>query len=123
MEIMTANLRTTPYANLDASQSRASSARRIDKWVLWFILFQIACQLALLSNSIGGMRAVVRIATFASSIGMMFVLQGRGPQHPSTAPAFWILGIVAVMLFFPTTNLLAGVAQAAMYLAILAPLF
>jgi hypothetical protein len=120
---MTANLRTTPYVNLDVPQLRSPGAKRIEKWILGFILFQIACQMALLLNSIGSMRAVVRIATFASSIGMLFILQGRGPRHPSITPAFWILGIVAVMLFYPTTNPLAGFAQAAMYLAILAPLF
>jgi hypothetical protein len=63
------------------------------------------------------------MATFASSIVMLFVLQKRGAQHPSTAPAFWILGIVFLSLFYPTTNMVAGIAQAAMYLAILAPIF
>ena len=120
---MTAEPKTITYTSFDTPQLGARNRKRESRWVLGFVFFQIACQVALLSNSIGPLRLFVRMATFASSIVLLFILHRRGPQHPSTTPALWVLGIVALSLFYPTTNILAGVAQAAMYLAIIAPLF
>ena len=120
---MTTDPKTITYTNFETPQVGARNRMRESKWVLGFVFFQIACQLALLLNSIGPLRVFVRMATFASSIAMLFILQKRGPRHPSTTAAYWALGIVALSLFYPTTNLLAGIAQAVMYLAILAPLF
>lgn len=82
------------------------------------------CQVALLSGSIGQIRVVVRMAVFGSSIALLFALRGRGTPSPAVKPAMWVLAIVALALFNPTTNTLAaGAAQVAMYLAILGPLF
>ncbi len=82
------------------------------------------CQVALLSGSIGQIRVLVRMAVFGSSIALLFLLQGRGTASPAVKPAKFVLAIVGLALFNPTTNTLAaGAAQAAMYLAILGPLF
>lgn len=92
-------------------------------WIQVFVIFQICCQLALLSSSFGSFRLILRIASFGLSIAFLFALRGRGERHPASIAAKWILGIVFLSLFHPSTNLAAGAAQAVMYLAILAPLF
>jgi hypothetical protein len=82
------------------------------------------CQVALLSGSIGQVRVFVRVAVFGSSIALLVGLPGKGTFSPAVKPAKFILAIVALEFFNPTTNTLAaGAAQIAMYLAILAPLF
>ncbi|MGA9771243.1 MAG: hypothetical protein WBV94_19570 [Blastocatellia bacterium] len=120
---MTTDPKIINYTGFETPQTGARYQMREGRLVLGFVFFQIACQFALLSNNIGPLRLFVRMATFFSSIVMLFVLQKRGAQHPSIAPALWILGLVFLSLFYPTTNVVAGFAQAAMYLAILAPLF
>jgi hypothetical protein len=83
------------------------------------------CQVALLSGSIGQIRVFVRMAVFGTSIALLFALRGRGTTpSPAVKPAKFVLAIVGLSFFNPTTNTLAaGAAQAAMYLAILGPLF
>lgn len=97
----------------------AGTSRLVER----FILFQIACQLALILP-IGGGRTLVRIASLGASLALLALVRGRGPVHPSRAPAMLVLGIVTLSILHPTSNtLLAAAAQAGMYLAILAPLF
>jgi hypothetical protein len=82
------------------------------------------CQVALLSGSIGQIRVFVRMAVFGTSIALLVALRGRGTLSPAVKPAKFVLAIVGLSFFNPTTNTLAaGAAQAAMYLAILGPLF
>ncbi len=82
------------------------------------------CQVALLSGSIGQVRVFVRMAVFGSSIALLFAVRGRGTPSPAVKPARFVLAIVGLALFNPTTNTLAaGAAQVAMYVAILGPLF
>jgi hypothetical protein len=82
------------------------------------------CQVALLSGSIGQVRIVVRMAVFGASIALLVALRGRGTASPAVKPAKFILAIVALAFFNPTSNTLAAsVAQIAMYVAILGPLF
>jgi hypothetical protein len=82
------------------------------------------CQVALLSGSIGQVRIFVRMAVFGASIALLVALRGKGQPSPAAKPARFILAIVALAFFNPTGNtLVASVAQIAMYVAILAPLF
>jgi hypothetical protein len=82
------------------------------------------CQVALLSGAIGQVRVFVRMALFGTSIALLFALRGRGTPSPAVKPAKFILAIVALAFFNPSTNTLsAGAAQVAMYVAILGPLF
>ncbi len=82
------------------------------------------CQVALLSGSIGQVRVVVRMAVFGTSIALLFGLRGKGTPSPAVKPAKFVMAIVALEFFNPTTNTLAaGAAQIAMYLAILGPVF
>lgn len=106
-----------------AARSLVHPAGHTSRWVYAFILLQIGCQLALLSESTGPFRVPVRVAAFGASLVLLIVVGGRGQRHPSNGAACWVLGIVGLSLFYPTTNVLAGIAQVAMYVAILAPLF
>lgn len=82
-----------------------------------------ACQVALLSGSIGKVRVLVRMATFGVSV-LLLALRGRGKPSPAVKTAKFILAIIALSFFNPYGNTLAAsAAQAAMYVAILGPLF
>lgn len=88
------------------------------------IALGIVCQVALLSSAIGQARVLVRIAVFGTGIVLLFALRGRGTPSPAVKPARFVLAIVALALFNPTSNTLAAsMAQIAMYAAILSPLF
>jgi hypothetical protein len=117
----------TPYTeNQYTLERRRASATfaRTHAVELMFVL-GFLCQVALLSGSIGQIRVLVRMAVFGSSIALLFALRGKGTTpSPAVKPAKFVLAIVGLALFNPTTNTLAaGAAQAAMYLAILGPLF
>jgi hypothetical protein len=93
-------------------------------WVQSFIVFLIVGQLALLLPVLGPLRLLVRMAVFGVSLLFLALLPGRGTWHPSARPALCVLAILGLSLFHPHTNtVLAGTAQAALYLSILAPLF
>lgn len=88
------------------------------------IALGFVCQVALLSGSIGQVRVIVRMAVFGTSIALLFALRGKGRPSPAVMPARFILAIVALSFFNPTTNTLSSAAaQIAMYVAICAPLF
>ncbi|MDQ6666472.1 MAG: hypothetical protein M3Z23_18995 [Acidobacteriota bacterium] len=107
-----------------APGARDRSAKRPRPYVQIFILFQFACQLALLSSAFGPLRPVFRVAAFCFSLIMLAIVPGRGRPHPSAIAARCVWAIVALSLLHPTTNSwLSGVAELAMYVAILAPVF
>jgi hypothetical protein len=93
-------------------------------WLVAFVLVEIACQLALLSSAIGPLRQVFRSLAFGVSLLWLLVLYRRGLRHPAAKVGAWALVIVSIQFFHLTTNSwLAGIAQVALYLAIMAPLF
>jgi hypothetical protein len=97
---------------------------RSTAWLLIFLLFQIGCQLALLSQYVGPFRVILRTGAFGASILLLLFVPGRGKRHPAANVALVILGIVAIAFFHPlTNNAIAGFAQFLMYAAILGPLF
>ncbi|XXF79108.1 hypothetical protein P2318_04975 [Myxococcaceae bacterium GXIMD 01537] len=92
--------------------------------VLAFVALQFVMQLALLSGSIGSLRVLVRTGAFGTSLALLVLLPGKGPLHPAVRALRWVFAILGVSLLHPTTNsLLAGVAQIALYVAIVAPIF
>ena len=94
------------------------------RWVFGFVMFQIACQLLLLSSSFSAGRVILRSAAFGASLLLLIVVPLRHRRHPSVAGAQWVLGIVLLSMAHPSGNtLIAVLAQVAMYFAILAPLF
>ena len=94
-------------------------------WVQWFITFQIACQLILLTNiTTGPLRGLVRVVAFSISLLFLIVLRGGSRSHPATKPALFVIAIVGLsFLNSGTDGIVSGLAQIAMYVAILAPLF
>jgi len=104
---------------------RARSRVRAVQSVEWFTGFQILCQLALLVPQLGALRFMFRIAAFGASIYMLIVHPSRARQrHPCAVAALAILFLLTISLFNPTTNSWeAGIAQIALYAAILGPLF
>jgi hypothetical protein len=105
----------------------AAEARpwRGSRWIEGFVLFQLVCQLSLLSAGVGGVRVVVRMAAFGASLLLLAALRGRGGRaHPAAGPALLAMAVVVAGIANPgTPGLLAGAAQAGLYVAVLAPLF
>ena len=103
------------------AQRRVRAGQSIER----FIGFQILCQLALLVPQLGPLRTIFRIAAFGASIYMLIAHQAWAKRrHPSAVAAVAILLVLTISLFNPTTNSwAAGIAQIALYVAILAPLF
>jgi len=98
--------------------------RRATLWLLGVLAVQLGCQVALLFETFVTFRVAFRSGAFvAGLVGLVFV-SGRAVRHPSRAFAIAAIAIVALNILQPTTNtLLCGLAQTALYLAILAPLF
>jgi len=93
-------------------------------YVQGFVLFLLLCQVALLTPGIGGARMLVRAGAFGGSLVLLLLLRGRGAPHPSALAALLMVPVLAAAVFHPgTTNLVAGGAQAVLYLAVLAPIF
>lgn len=91
-----------------------------------FLAVEFLCQLALLvpGLNVGPLRLLWRAGVFALSIALIAVLRGKRRASPAAVAAFWVMALMTVELFHPTGNSVASaVAQWAMYLAVLAPLF
>jgi hypothetical protein len=98
-------------------------AQAAPKVIETFLIIQFACQLALLFPYGGASRILVRTAAFGTSLLLALLFFPRGRTHPALKPAMWAVLIVGLSIFNPSTNsVIAGAAQFAMYVAILAPL-
>jgi hypothetical protein len=92
-------------------------------YLLAFVFLQMAAQVVLFLGAPGGLRVVFRCAAFGASLGMLFLVQGKGRPHPARGWALAVLAIVALNLLHPTSNTLAAcLAQVGLYGAILGPL-
>jgi hypothetical protein len=92
----------------------------------WFLIAEFGFQLALLWPQLdrGAARVVWRVGIFAVSLGLLVLLPGKTRRSPANVAALWVLAILGVELFHPLGNTwLSAIAEAGMYLAILAPLF
>jgi hypothetical protein len=98
---------------------------RGDVWLPVFMVFQIACQLVLLTQWGGSIRLAFRVATYVASVALLFLLRRvQRAGHPSARAAGWVLVLLAFQMLHPTTNgVISGAGQWVLYLAILAPLF
>jgi hypothetical protein len=121
---------TSEQQTLTGTEAQPALAPRATAWefqayIPIFMLLVFATQVAVLVPALAPFRTIFRIAAFASSLAFLAATRGRIERmHPATYPALWVLMIITVQLAHPTTNtLLAGVAQIALYTAILGPLF
>jgi hypothetical protein len=94
-------------------------------WVHGFMLIQFGLQILLLFPQFGALRVPMRVATFALSLFLLVWIPGPGIKLPTKGPAIAVIAILLLQLcFHPHLNsLMAGLAQCALYIAILAPLF
>jgi hypothetical protein len=109
-----------------ASYPAASAARqpKPSRLLEYFVVLEIICQLALLSSTLAPFRVVFRIAVFAVSLALLFVLPGYGKQHSSAKAAFFVMVVLALSMLNPGINsAVAAAAEFGLYLAVLAPLF
>jgi hypothetical protein len=109
-----------------ASYPVASAARqpKPSRLLEYFVVFEIICQLALLSSTLAPFRIVFRTAVFAVSLALLFVLPGHGKQHSSAKAAFFVMVVLALSMLNPGINsAVAAAAEFGLYLAVLAPLF
>jgi hypothetical protein len=93
-------------------------------WLLGVVVVLIACQIALLFESLSPLRVVFRSAAFAASLAALVVVVGRPGRHPSRMAAGLVGVIVSLGFFHPnTSSALAAIGSVALYTAILAPVF
>ncbi|WP_310426778.1 hypothetical protein [Chamaesiphon sp. VAR_48_metabat_135_sub] len=95
-------------------------------WVHNFLAIQFILQLLLLVPILGAIRPIFRVATFGLSIYLVISnISQRGIKHPAKVSVCSIFLILFTSLFFNShlNTIPAGVAQIAMYLAILGPIF
>lgn len=110
-----------PYTS--APVRLGGARRRAFPWVPAFIVFQLLCQLLLISG-VGGARVLVRVGAFGASLALLVLLRGRGSTHPASGPALLALAVLGICIFHPDTRgLVAGTAQVALYAAVLGPVF
>jgi hypothetical protein len=109
------------HLSLHSTEQRLG--RTASMWIIGFVLLQMVCQVALLFSTFGSVRVLVRCSVFGSSLALLVFLPGKQCSHPARPWVIASLLIVFLSLAHPTTNcLLAGTAQAGLYLATLAPL-
>lgn len=99
-------------------------ARADARWVLGFLVFQCACQAALVVEGLGPLRTVLRVGAFASSIALVAVVPAGGRPYPLRPVVWAVVGLTAVGLVHPGLNTpMAGIGQVALTLAIWGPVF
>ncbi len=91
----------------------------------YFMIGQFILQIMLLFPVFGAARVVMRVASFAISIAFLFLIPRNGRKHPSVNWAIAVMVIMILEFFFhpDMSTLLAGLAQCALYLGIIAPVF
>lgn len=94
-------------------------------WAHAFMIVQFSLQILLLFPQFGGMRAVMRTASFFISLALLIWLPGPGLKHPVKRWAIAVMAVLVLELFLnPSLNgFVAGVAVCALYLAIMGPIF
>ena len=114
--------------NRVAGGAQAAPRRRLEpkasRIVEGLVVAEIVCQLALLSTALAPYRLIFRVAVFGLSLGFLILLSGRGRSHPAAKFGIGVIAVLGLSLLNPDLNSVeSGVAQLAMYLAILSPLF
>ena len=99
-------------------------ARASAWWVHAFLLFQFACQAALVVPGLGGLRTGLRAAAFASSLALLVLVPIGGRPYPLRPLAVAVVVVTAFGLLHPGLNTpLAGIAQVGLTLAVWGPVF
>lgn len=95
-------------------------------WLIAFTALHFCCQLLLLVPELTTIRVLIRMTAFLGSSGLLVLTMLKGGRQSSPL-RFWAYGILLIIgcaaLNPDSSNLLASVAQFALYLSILGPLF
>jgi hypothetical protein len=119
-----------PAAEPLAAPREAGSARAARWGVLeWFMIAQTAMPALLYIPGTQPLRVLIRVLPFGLSlVGLaLWLLSERSPEEPRHPARPWLASsaiVVGVMVLHPTTNSpIAGLAQTALYLSVMAPVF
>ncbi len=123
-----ASLRDTPPP---AAALREAGSERAARWgaLEWFIIAQTVMPALLYLPGTQALRVLIRVVPFALSlVGLaLWLLSERSPDEPRHPARPWLASgavVLGVMILHPTTNSpVAGLAQAALYLSVMAPAF
>jgi hypothetical protein len=90
----------------------------------WFLIAQTVLPAVLYLPGTQSFRTLLRILPFAISLAALAMHRRQSIRHPAEQLLLGAVLYLVIMIFHPTTNtLLAGLAQTALYLSVLAPLF
>lgn len=105
-----------------AREQQSAGTRRLPI-VEGFVLFEFACQVALLVSSIGPARIMVRCGAFGISLLLLLMFTPGNRIHPAFKPLIVAMVLLGLAVFNPDTNtMLSAFAQVGLYIAIAAPL-
>jgi hypothetical protein len=91
-------------------------------WPIYFIWCALTCEISLLFLGSSPLRLPVRIATYGSSLVLLFLLRPRYAAHPALKLLKWVPIILCIGLVHPLRNTLgAGIGQVFLYIAIFSP--
>jgi hypothetical protein len=126
-EMLSASAERTPRLRPESASSgthNGSPNAFSGRLLTWFVILEFLCQIALLFQSLVPLRVILRTAPFAASLALLLYVPNYGRRHPAYVSAVCAIAVVCLAVVHPSTNsLLSGAAQAAMYVAILGPLF
>ncbi len=90
-----------------------------------FFIIQITCQILLLFPGFNVIRIVMRTLSFGISLWFLWQVKGKSVDYLPQKPAIWIMLILALQfgIQFTHAGIIAALAQCAMYLAILGPVW
>ncbi len=113
--------RPVPVARRAVGRHRLRDA--LAPWPVRFILFDLACSASLVAFGDTPLRTPLRVAVYAASLALLVTRLPRHRTHPALRLAVWVPVLLAIGLLNPErSTLLAGAAQAALYVSVLAPL-
>jgi hypothetical protein len=93
-------------------------------WLYGFVGLQMVLQTGLLVPGLGPGRTLLRIGTFAISLGLLVAVPAGGRRYPVAPLVVLLLAVLTLGLLHPGLNTpTAGVATVVFYLAIWCPVF
>ena len=92
-------------------------------WPVRFVLFDLACSVSLVAFGNTPLRTPLRVAVYGASLALLVTRLPRHRTHPALRLAIWVPVLLAFGLLNPErSTLLAGAAQAALYVSVFAPI-
>jgi hypothetical protein len=124
------NAGVSPQYSRENALVSNTSVLALPRWgfLEWFVIAQTALPALLYLPGTQAFRVPIRIAPFAISFVALAWLSTQKTavslSHPARPFLLGAMAYLGVMVFHPTTNsLLAGIAQAVLYLSVMAPIF